>query len=112
MRNALIKAFSAGLIVGSVCVATAAVARADGFLDEDEQVFVELYGEPAVCATLTEYRSLSGVMGVTEAIIDEGFPPDGAVDILNASVQAFCPQHWPLLQAIGRAARAQNDTIA
>ena len=106
------KSFAAGLIVGTICVATAAVARADGYLNEDEQVFVELYGEDAVCATLTEYRSMAGVMGIAEVIVEEGFTPDGAVDILNASVQAYCPQHWPLLQAIGKAARAQNGTVA
>jgi hypothetical protein len=112
MRNAIVKAFSAGLIVGSICVATAAVARADGFLNEDEKVFVELYGEPAVCATLTEYRSLSGVMGVAEVIVDRGFTPDAAVDIINASVEVYCPQHWPLLEAIARAARAADRTVA
>lgn len=112
MRNAILKAFSAGLVVGSIVVATAAVSRADGFLDEDEQVFVELYGEDAVCPTITEYRSMAGVMGVAEVIVDRGFTPDAAVDIINASVEVYCPQHWPLLQAIGRAARAQNDTIA
>ena len=112
MRNSILKAFSAGLVVGTICVATAAVARADGFLDEDEQVFVELYGADAVCPTITEYRSLAGVMGVAEVIVDRGFAPDAAVDIINASVQAYCPQHWPLLQAVGKAARAANGTVA
>lgn len=111
MRNALIKAFSAGLIVGSICVATAAVARADGFLNEDETLFVQLYGADAVCATITDYR-VAGVMGAAEVIIAEGFSPDSAADIINASVQAFCPENWALLNAIGSAARAQNDTIA
>lgn len=112
MRNAIIKAFSAGLVVGSIVVATAAVARADGFLDDDEQVFVELYGADAVCRTITEYRSMAGVIGVADVIVERGFTPDSAVDIVNASVQAYCPQHWPLLKAIGKAARAENGSFA
>ena len=87
-------------------------ARADGWLTEDEQVFVEMYGEGAVCATITEYRSMGGVLGVAEAIADEGFAPDAAVDIINASVEVYCPQHWPLLEAIARAARAADGTVA
>ena len=90
----------------------ASPARADGYLDEDEQVFVELYGADAVCTTITEYRSLAGITGIAEVIVEEGFTPDGAVDIINASVEVFCPQHWPLLVAIGKAARAANGTTA
>lgn len=90
----------------------ASPAKADGMLDEDEQVFVELYGADAVCPTLTEYRSLSGVMGISDAIVDEGFSRDSSVDIINASVQAYCPQHWPLLVAIGRAARGSGGSVA
>ena len=89
----------------------ASPARADGYLDEDEQVFVELYGEGAVCRTITEYRT-PGVLGALEVIVDEGFTPEDAVDIVNASVATFCPENWPLLTAIGRAARAANGTSA
>ena len=90
----------------------ASPARADGYLDEDEQVFVELYGADAICTTITQYRSMGGVLGVAEVIQEEGFSADSAVDILNASVETYCPQHWSLLVAIGKAARAANGTTA
>lgn len=86
-------------------------ARADGFLSPDEEVFVSLYGEGAVCRTITEYRT-PGVLGALEVIIGEGFSPDDAVDIVNSSVESFCPEHWALLQAIGKAARDANGTTA
>ena len=117
MRSSIIKAFALGIITGSFVTAggilLATPAKADGYLNEDEQVWVELYGEQALCATLTEYRSLAGVKGVFDVLTtDEGFTPDSAVDVINASVQAYCPQHWPLLQAVGRAARAANGSVA
>ncbi|WP_313673309.1 hypothetical protein [Mycolicibacterium sp.] len=87
-------------------------ARADGWLSDDEAVFVELYGEGAVCKTITEFRSAAGVLAVAEAITEQGFTPDAAVDVVNASVELYCPQHWSLLQAIGRAARAANGPVA
>lgn len=85
----------------------ASPAKADGYLDDDELVYAEMYG-PAVCSTLDEYRSVGGVMGIAEVIVEDGFAPDSAVDVINASVQAYCPEHWSLLQAIGKAARASN----
>lgn len=108
MRPGHIKAYSLGIITGAFLTAgllAAVPAKADGFLDEDEQAFVEDY-HWAVCHTIDEYHSTQGVLGVAEAITDEGFAPDSAVDIINASVQAYCPRNWALLQAIGRAARA------
>lgn len=109
MRNQVIKGFALGMIAGSFLTAGAVLlatpAKADGYLDTDEQIFVEMYYD-AVCSTISSYPSLGGVSGVSRAIQEQGFPADSSVDIINASVQAFCPEHWPLLQAIGRAARA------
>jgi hypothetical protein len=52
-------------------------------------------------------HSLSGVMGVANAITKDGFTADSAVDIINASVEDACPRNWPLLVAIGNAARSK-----
>lgn len=98
------------LLMGCSAMLGAAVyfaspARADGMLSTDEQVYVEMYGG-AVCSTLDEYPSYGGVLGVAEAITEDGFALDDAVDIVNSSVSTYCDEHWPLLQAIGRAARA------
>ena len=89
----------------------ASPAKADGYLSPDEEVFVSLYGEAAVCRTISEYRT-PGVLGALEVIVDQGFTPEDAVDIVNASVESFCPENWSLLVAIGKAARAANGTTA
>lgn len=111
MRPAVVKAFSLGMVAGSFLTAGAVMlaspARADGWLDDDELVFVELHGQ-SICSVIDTYHSLSGVTDVAEAIVDEGFSPDSAVDIVNASVQGFCMRNWPLLQAVGRAYRSAN----
>lgn len=83
----------------------ASPAKADGTLDIDEQIYVQVYAG-AVCATLDDYPSLGGVLGVADGVMADGFSADSAVDIINSSVANNCNRHWPLLQAVGRAARA------
>ena len=101
---ALLMACSALL---GAAVYLSAQAHADGFLSDTEQVYVELFGEDAVCTTIDEYHSASGVLGVAAAITEDGFTPDNAIDIINASVWMYCPRNWPLLVAIGEVARGQ-----
>lgn len=107
----MLKSFSLGMVAGAFLTAGAVMlaspAKADGMLDDDELVFVELHGGD-VCFVIDTYHSVGGVTGVAEAIVEQGFTPDSAVDIINASVQEYCMRNWPLLQAIGRAARAAN----
>ena len=57
----------ASLLFGA-CFYFASPARADGNLDPDEQVFVDLYGADAVCPTIDDYPSRPGVQGVAAAI--------------------------------------------
>jgi|GEM_PF-2868653 len=87
------------------CVYYSVPAHADGLLSDTEQVYVELYGQSAICETVDEYHSASGVLGVAQAITDDGFATDDAIDIINASVSTYCPRNWPLLVAIGKVAR-------
>jgi hypothetical protein len=89
------------------CLYLSAPAHADGVLSDTEQVYVELYGQGAVCTTIDEYHSASGVLGVAQAIADEGFANDDAIDIINASVWLYCPRNWPLILAIGKVARGE-----
>ena len=89
-------------------------ARADGYLSETEQVYVELYGDAAVCTTIDAFHSASGVLGIAEAITEDGFSASDAIDIINASVSTYCPRNWPLIVAIGKVARGEinQKTIA
>lgn len=96
---------AAGL--GALLVAGTGVAKADGVLSNAEKAYVQAYHN-AICWTLDDYPSVGGVMGIASVIIDDGFSGDDAADIVNASVAGWCPRHWPLLVAIGEAARGQQ----
>ncbi len=88
---------------------SAAPASADGQLNSVETAYVNTYGQ-AICEVLDQYPSEEGVKGLGDVIMGEdGFAPDSAADIVNASVLAFCPRHWGLLVALGTAAR-RNQT--
>lgn len=104
-RSAVALLMAASALLGAATY-FASPARADGTIDADEQAYVEMYGETAICPTIAEYPSVGGVMGIAEAITEDGYSPDSSVDIINASVSAYCDEYWPLLKAIGRAARA------
>lgn len=111
MRPAILKAYALGIITGGFLAAgviAAVPAKADGVLDRDEAEYVLLYGEDAVCPVIDKYHSTGGVLGVAKAITKDGFTADSAVDIINASVQEYCPRNWPLLVAIGKAARGES----
>ena len=99
-----------GLILGYALYG-ASDARADGQIDRAEADYVLTYGY-AVCAVIDEFPNVNGVMGVARGIMADGFTADSAVDVINESVYEDCPRHWPLLQAIGRAARAANGQTA
>lgn len=82
-------------------------AHADGNIDRAEADYINSYGY-AVCAVIDEYPNVNGVLGVARGIMSDGFTMDSAVDIINESVYDDCPRHFPLLQAIGRAARGET----
>lgn len=107
-RSALAWLMACSALLGAA-VYFASPARADGTLDEDEAAYVSLYGDGAICETLDDYPSAAGVVGIVSAITEDGYTADSAVDVVNASVWAFCPRHWPLLAATGRAARAGSS---
>lgn len=115
MRTAVIRAYALGIITGAFLtagiVAAAAPAKADGHLDSSETDYVLTY-EGVICSVIDKYHSPGGVMGVAQAITNDGFTADSAVDIINAAVEDACPRNWPLLVAIGKAARAQNGATA
>ncbi|MCH9731641.1 MAG: hypothetical protein K0U84_18525 [Actinomycetia bacterium] len=110
-RNA--KRVNRVLIAASIAALTltgTGTASADGVLTDAEAAYVITYGPTAICPVIAKYPSVGGVMGVAQGILEEGWAPDDAVDIINSSVAEYCPRFWPLLTAIGNAAR--NDQQA
>lgn len=111
MRTSIIRAYALGIITGAFLTAGigffAAPAKADGHVDDSEADYIFAYGKTAICPVIDQYHSFAGVMGVAQAITEDGFAPDAAVDIINGSVELYCPRNWPLLVAIGKAARGE-----
>ena len=103
--RALLAFVGCGVIAAGAALGTGA-ARADGELSTWETPFVIKYHD-AVCQTMDEYPTLPGVMGIAEVISEYGFADGDVADIINASVAAYCPRHWDLLETIGRAARGE-----
>ena len=116
MRPNIIRAYTLGILTGSFITGSVVLfsttAKADGYLDDTETDYVLTYGHDAICPVIDQYHSAAGVVGVARAIVSDGFTPDSAVDIINASVQEFCPRNWPLLVSIGNAARSTGGATA
>ena len=91
----IIKGFAVGVIVGSLAVATAATVKAAP--DNASIAYAETYGQ-AVCATLDDFPTFSGIFGVGQAIMDDGLSARQAGYAVALSVGEFCPRHLPLLQ--------------
>lgn len=100
------------LIATGVQLLNTPTAHADGQLNSVEIAYVNTYGE-TICEFLDEYPNYDGIKALGQVIMGEdGFSPDSAADIINASVLTFCPNHWGLLVAIGTAARQQGGRVA
>jgi hypothetical protein len=112
LRRTTVRAFALGVVAGAflaVGIVAAAPADADGYLDDMEADYVNMYGSGAICPIIDRHRT-DGVMGAAEGITDDGFAADAAVDIINASVWLHCPRNWPLLVAIGNSIRSDSTT--
>ena len=95
--------------VGAVLAAGGTgVARADGILNVTEAEYVANYGEFVVCATLDGSPTPQTAYALVEAVMADGFSAGDAVDVINASVQFHCDEHWPLLQRVGAEARGET----
>lgn len=97
-----------GGILAAAVVTMPAEAHADPTLSHAQIAYVNTF-HGAVCKTITAYPSEAGVAGVLSGVMDDGFGPVDAAEIVNVSVAGFCPQWWPLLQAIGDRARAADS---
>jgi hypothetical protein len=108
LRRRLILAGFGGVLAAATI--TTGVAKADGELSNAEAAYVIAFGGTAICPVIAQFPSEAGVLGIAQGVMEDGFPPDSSVDIINASVAAYCPQWFPLLQRIGARARGEIHT--
>lgn len=109
LRRRLALAGVAGMVAAATV--TTAVARADGALSATEAEYVATHGQFLVCQALDGYASPATVVVAVQAVMGDGLTPGNAVDVVNASVLAYCPDHWPLLQRAGAIARGPVVSI-
>lgn len=107
--NRLIAAATITLFCAAAAMFGIGVARADGILNATESQYVARYGESVVCASIVGTPTPAMVLTVVQAVMQDGFAPDSAVDVTNASVALYCPSEWPLLQKVGRMARGEQQ---
>lgn len=98
-------------LLGAALFFSAPQARADGFIDSAEMDYSTRWAD-SICAAIDLDPSEETVMRIAMIIMDEGYEPDSAADIVNYSVGEWCPRNGPLLDKIGNAHRAQSGAIA
>ena len=82
-------------------------AHADS-LSAKEYSFVTEYGASVICPAVAKYHSINGVVGVVKGVMDQGFPAESAVTVVNYSVATFCSEWYPLLTKTGEYFRNQS----
>lgn len=74
-------------------------ARADDGVITDRAVAYAAHYASAVCGTLDNIRTADGVLGVIQAIQDDGLTAREAGAAVALSVSDVCPRHEPVLVA-------------
>jgi len=93
-----IRAFSLGIITGSFLTAGMVLLAGPARADTDRVVvaYASVFGG-VVCSTLDDYPSKAGVLGVGNAIIEDGLTAYQAGQVIALSVMDICPRHSDLM---------------
>lgn len=88
------------LLMGTTAMLGAAVYfSAPAHADVDQAVinYAARYA-PAVCSTLDDYPTFNGIVGIGQAIVEDGFTYRDAGQVIALSVATECPRHAALLK--------------
>lgn len=94
----------------AVVLLSAPHAKADPDPDAAVVAFAAHYGS-AVCETLDDFPSSAGILGVGEAIHDQGLSYRQAGQVIWLSVDDICPRHRGLVDRFARD-NAQARSVA
>lgn len=64
---------------------------------DDAYSFAAVYG-PVVCQVLDDFPSVSGIVGIGQALGEQGWSGTDVGRIIAYSAAEFCPRHMPLLR--------------
>ena len=90
-------------------VGYAASAHAD--VDPTAQAYADRYGI-AVCETLSDYPTFSGLVGIAEAIEKDGLTGYQAGEVVGLSVSNLCPRFEGLLERFAAVYGHQTGQVA
>lgn len=99
MRPHTTRVFALGVITGSMLTAGIALLAAPAKAEPDRvAVAYAAQFAPAVCDTLDDYPTVNGILGIGQAIMDDGLTPSQAGSVVALSVGELCPWHRPLIR--------------
>ena len=108
MRPGTTRAYALGVLTGSMMTSAlfvwTAPAKAD--VTEDE---ASVYST-VVCATLTDYPTVQGVVGIGLGLGKKGYTGYEAGQIIGVAVINECPQFIPLMHRFAAIYGADDDT--
>jgi len=98
VRKTTVKAFSLGIVCGGfITAATIAAVPAKADTGDAVVAYTAVFGA-IVCQTLDAYPTFAGIIGVGEAIADDGLSLHQAGEVLMMSATEICPRHLGLLE--------------
>lgn len=97
MRPGTLRAYAFGVFTGSLMTATITMFAAPAKADVTERE-ITLYAGP-VCATVQDFPSTDGLLGIGYALMDKGYTAHDAGQIIAGAIINICPQYIPILRA-------------
>jgi hypothetical protein len=97
VRKTTVRAFALGVVTGAFLTA-GIVAATPAKADPTALAYSAVMGE-AVCTTLAEFPSHSGITGIGQAIAKDGLTLNQAGEVMWMSVANICPQYTSLLMS-------------
>ena len=88
-------------IVIMIALLAMPTARADDRLQPNEVEYMAQYGND-LCLAIEGDPTPQNVFHIGEDIINDGFDPESAADIINYTVAIYCPNWGPLLDETSR----------
>jgi hypothetical protein len=106
MRSPVVKAFALGMVAGSFLTASMLVLAFPVKAEPDSATvaYAATYGE-AVCMTLDDHPTFNGIIGIGNAIVEDGLTGYQAGGVIGLSVMEFCPRHLELMNQFAAAYR-------
>ena len=108
MRPSTVRTWVGGFATGALLIGS--LVRCTGTAHADAaQDYEALYGS-AVCMTLDDYPSVSGMLGIMQSIVEDGLTEYQAGEVVGIAVHDRCPEYTGLARKF--VARYSKSSVA